>query len=1065
MRNRVLRLLACREKFGALLFALVLTAVSSFAQMETATLSGTVMDQSGAVISDAQVEVTNSETNSTISTTTNTAGVYIVSALKPGRYRMFVRKQGFKQISVTDIVLNVQDVISRNFHLQLGAVSETISVTADSANVNVQDATVSTVVDRQFAEDLPMNGRSFQTLVQLTPGVVLTTSNQNDNGQFSVNGQRASANYWTVDGVGANFGVGVNQSGTPGNGLSGAVGSFSVQGGTNSLVSVDAMQEFRVQTSTYAPEFGRVPGAQISIVTRSGTNQVHGSAFDYLRNDKLDANDWFADRAGLPKPQERQNDFGGTLGGPIVKRHTFFFFSYEGLRLRLPQVAMTTVPDMQSRIGAKPTLQSYLNAYPLPNGVDLGSGVAAFDASFSNKSKLDAYSLRVDQVVNKTLNLFGRYNYSQSSFLQRGGGFGNALSTVNPLSIATQTFTFGSTWTIVPRAIDEFRLNFSRANAHSYYYLDSFGGAVPLALTPLQPPFTLHNGNFFFDIFSLEQGPLFTGEFERNVQRQINIVDSVSLEKGEHSLKFGVDYRRLSPVNGQAGYAQVANFLDVGSAENGNLFDSVVASQLSPTFLFRNLGIYAQDTWRALPKLTLTYGVRWDVDFVPQSLNGPTYSAITGLNLNNLSTLALARPGTDPYNTNWGAFAPRLGVAYQISQSQKWQSVLRGGLGVFYDLASSEAGNNILTGFYPFGSLTQNFGGTFPLSAGMLGAPPVTPPSTSNPGGLFAFDPHLKMPYTLEWNVALEQVVGAGQTVSASYVGAAGRRLLQTPFISSPNATFTFAQVVTNLSSSDYDALQLQFQKRVAHGMEVLASYSWSHSIDTGSAGSTAVFSNVVLPSDVRASRGPSDFDIRNACSLGFTYTVPTLKITPIATKMLGGWSLQSVVQARSAPPVDVSDIKFFQFNSGVAADIRPDVVAGQPFYLYGRQYPGGKALNESAFADPPIDPNTGNPLRQGTLSRNGLRGFGATQWDLAVHRDFPLRESLKLQFRAELFNVLNHPNFGPPRSLFGLGGFGLSNKMLGQSLNNSNQGGGGFSPLYQIGGPRSIQFALKLSF
>jgi len=176
--------------------------------------------------------------------------------------------------------------------------------------VNTQDAAVSTVVDRQFAENLPLNGRSFQTLIQLTPGVVITPSNYEDSGQFSVNGQRAVSNYWMVDGVSANIGVGVTVVGTPGNGLGGTVGSFSAQGGTNSLVSVDALQEFRIQTSTYAPEFGRTPGAQISIVTRSGTNRFHGTLFDYLRNDVMDANDWFANSKGLKKPEERQNDFG-----------------------------------------------------------------------------------------------------------------------------------------------------------------------------------------------------------------------------------------------------------------------------------------------------------------------------------------------------------------------------------------------------------------------------------------------------------------------------------------------------------------------------------------------------------------------------------------------------------------------------------------------------------------------------------------------------------------------------------------------------------------------------------
>jgi hypothetical protein len=195
------------------------------------------------------------------------------------------------------------------------------------------------------------------------------------------------------------------------------------------------------------------------------------------------------------------------------------------------------------------------------------------------------------------------------------------------------------------------------------------------------------------------------------------------------------------------------------------------------------------------------------------------------------------------------------------------------------------------------------------------------------------------------------------------------------------------------------------------------------------------------------------------------TYDVPNPKINAFANVVLGGWSVQNILQARSAPPVDISDATFFAFSGGFYTNIRPDVVPKQPFYLYGSQYPGGKAFNPAAFADPPIDPNTGNPLRQGNLSRNVLRGFGATQWDFAIHREFPIRESLKLQFRAEMFNILNHPNFGPPSGQFGRGGFGVSAQMLGQSLAGSNAGGGAFDPLYQIGGPRSIQLALKLTF
>jgi len=264
----------------------------------------------------------------------------------------------------------------------------------------------------------------------------------------------------------------------------------------------------------------------------------------------------------------------------------------------------------------------------------------------------------------------------------------------------------------------------------------------------------------------------------------------------------------------------------------------------------------------------------------------------------------------------------------------------------------------------------------------------------------------------------------------------------------------------------------------LSRGLQALASYTWSHSIDDGSTGSAGnVSSNAGNPGGGNENRGNSDFDIRHGLTAGLTYDIPFPHRGPFTDSILRGWSVQSFILARTAPPVDLTDANFFQqFDSGVNRNIRPDLVPGQPLYLYGSQCvvvfgapcPGAKGFNPAAFTDPPTDPNTGNPTRQGNLGRNVLRGFGATQWDFALHREFPIRESLKLQFRAEMFNILNHPNFGPPSGCFGLlcnSTFGLSNQTLAQSLSGGNLGGGAFSSLYQIGGPRSVQLALKLTF
>jgi hypothetical protein len=1061
-------------------FGLLLSLVVNFtwAQSETATVSGQVVDPSGLNIPGAQVKLVDIDRDTSTSVATSTTGLYTFLSIKPGRYRLEVTAAGFKAVNVTGLTVNVQDHLEQNFKLVVGSISESMTVTADTYSVNSTDATVSTVVDRNFAENLPMNGRSFQTLIQLTPGVVLTASNSFDSGQFSVNGQRATSNYWMLDGVSANIGVSAGQN--PGNGLGGTLGSFSVLGGTNSLVSVDALQEFRIQTSTYAPEFGRTPGGQISIVTRSGTNTFHGTAFDYLRNDLFDASDWFngyINNPPLPKARERQNDFGGTLSGPVFKDQTFFFLSYEGLRLRLPETSLTTVPDLYARQAAAPALRPYLNAFPFnPNQPDEGNGIAQFNASYSDPATLDAYSLRVDHRLGSKVTLFGRYNYSPSEIVQRGD-YPNTLNTNATAHITTETATIGTTASVCATIVNDFRMNYSRTKASSGIDMDSFGGAVPLASVPLPDTYTTQDGNFAFTILSLLNSNLAVGKVGDNTQHQVNIVDNLSAQIGSHSLKIGLDLRRLSPVFDPASYDQGVFFLDVPSAETGSQFASRVISARSATLLFRNLGAFAQDTWRVAPRVILTYGLRWDVDFVPESLDGPNFNAVTDFNLNNLSQLALAPAGIPPYKTTFGNVAPRIGVAYQLFRSQDWQTVLRGGFGVFYDLASSEAGN-ATTIAYPFGAANTTccFVGSFPLNVAASAPPSITVSSLSS-STLYAFDPHLQLPYSLQWNVAIEQALGAQQTITASYVGSAGRRLIQSALVLSPNSNLGSAYLVTNGADSDYNALQIQLQRRLSHGLQALASYTWSHSIDTASAGSEFGNSaNALVPSvDPNENRGPSDFDTRDAISAGVTYDVPAPKINTLANALFHGWSLQNVLQAHSASPVDVSDLNFTQLN-GAQADVRPDLVPGQSLYLYGAECldappmgfgqacPGGKGFNPNAFTDPPSDSN-GNPLRQGSLGRNALRGFPTAQWDLAVHRDFPLHESTKLQFRAEMFNVLNHPNFGPPSGSFGAGGFGLSSQMLGQSLNNGNLGGGGFSPLYQVGGPRSMQFALKLMF
>jgi Carboxypeptidase regulatory-like domain/TonB dependent receptor len=1036
------------------------------AQSPYAKVGGQITDPQGNVVPDVVIVLTNVNTGVSYTAQTNGSGIYSAPNLPPGLYRANLSKDGFKSIVKGDFELHVQDEASINFQLQVGSVSETVTVEEGGLVIDTTDAAVGTVVDRNFVENLPMSGRTFQTLVYLTPGVAQNmgsgSASNHATGQFSVNGQRATSNYWTVDGVSAN--IGITPWLTPGNGTAGGLGAFNVVGGTNSLVSVDALQEFRIQTSTYSPEFGRTTGGQISIVTRSGTNLFHGSLFNYFRNTVLDATDWFANANNLSKAAEQQNDFGGVLGGPLVKDKTFFLFSYEGLRLRQPQTILTGVPDLAARNSAIPAIQPFIDAFPVPNAgaADIGPGIAPFNASYSNPASVNAYSVRIDHVLTRNLKIFGRYNYSPSNLIQRGGA-GTSANTVFTVESTTQTATLGATWAKSSQSVNEIHFNYSISGGQTAGHMDSFGGGTVAPGASLFPSsFTFKDAVFDLSIDGIRE--YYQGANAHNQQHQYNIVDTLSMQKGAHTLKFGVDYRRLSPLHSQVQYGLLPNFHTVADLEAGISTETDVLAAVSATLLFRNLGLFAQDTWRVNPRLTVTYGLRWDVDFTPTSENGPSIPAVTGFSRTDLSNLALAALGASIYDTRYGAFAPRVGLAYQVSQNVNWGSVLRTGFGVFYDLASTEVGNHTIDN-YPFQGFVSNFGVPFPTPSSIAAPIPIIPPDASQ-GELVGFDPHLNVPYSLQWSAAFEQALGKAQSLTVSYLGSSGRRLLSTESVNSPNANYLTAVLVANAGYSNYNALQTQFQRRLSNHLQALVSHTWSHSIDTGSYGEYVNGSFT----DQKTNRGDSDFDIRNTFSAALTYEVPGLGKDAFTRSLTDGWSVDNILQVHSAPPVDVLDGKFTSLlRQPNSIQVRPDVVAGQPLYLHGPQYPGGKALNHDAFTDPPVDAVTGNPIRQGNLGRNSLRGFGLTEWEFAVHRDFSIRESIKLQFRAEMFNILNHPNFAPYNNKFNGGDpfFGQSTQLLGQSLAGSSGaiGNGGLNSLYQLGGPRSIQLALKLIF
>lgn len=1064
---------------------ILLTVFSAFvasgsAQSTTATLSGTVTDEKGAVVAGATITITNPATNFQKNTTTDASGKFFLTQLQPSTFSLKVENTGFSPAEIKNIELNVGDQRTLNIELKVGNVGGTVQVT-DEPTLLDESASVGTTVNRQFVQNLPLNGRSFQSLFELTPGVVLTPSGEGGQGQFSVNGQRTNSNYITVDGVSANVSASVGNN--LGQNATGSVPGFAATGGTNNLVSVDALQEFKIQTSTYAPEFGRTPGAQVSIVTRGGTNTFNGSLFEYFRNEKLDANDWFANRSGFNRAPLRQNNFGGVLGGRIFKDKTFFFFSYEGLRLQQPQQKLFFVPSDTLRNTASAALKPIINAFPRANGTldtfnGLPTGYARYNAVYSDKSQLDAYSIRIDQTFTDKFTMFGRYNYAPSSSVNRLAN----PTTPGTTTADTQTITVGSSQIFSSSFVNDIRFNYTKYKSRLNLELDTLGGGVPFSLSSVtgvanakRPIF----GVFLFDFnpndFSQRHPDIpgiFIGELSNSKTEQYNLVDNLSYQAGSHALKFGFDYRQIHPTFLQYDYFNTLTIFTAASLTSDlfgigpNPIIGGVVNQIQTRAdsgernpIYNNYSFYGQDTWKATQYLTLTYGVRYEINPAPKERDGKNPTIVT--NLATPANIALAPSGTPLYKTTYNDIAPRFGASWQATHKDGWETVVRGGVGVFYDLGGGSAAGAAFSNTFPYVSskTLQSFfpGFPYPLSVSDAAALPITStlPATTS---VYAFEDGIKLPRTYQFNLAIENSLGRNQTISVSYVGAKGKKLLRQDFLNAPNANFPNGVVVTrNSADSSYDSMQLQFTRRLTNGFQALFSYTLAQSSDTASNDVQSTASLTLVP--VSNDRGPSDFDIRHNLTGAISYNLPTpFKDNNVAKAIFGGWSTDGIFRYRSAPPVNVT-VRFLNFSqNGSASSTRPNVVAGQPLYLFGSQYAGGKILNPAAF----VSPGGGN---RGNLGRNALRGFSATQIDWTLRRDFKIRENMGIQLRGEVFNVFNHPNFGSFDSLVGSPTFGLSTQMLGRSLSNAANGGSGLNSAFQIGGPRSIQLSARFYF
>lgn len=1043
---------------SVVILILCLAAVGT-TQSTSAMISGLVIDPFGKIINDAEIDIQNDQTGILYRTRTDQAGIYAISILPPGEYRVQVSKSGFKTLIKPGVVLNVQSALALNFTLPVGATSESVTVEGGASELNTSDGSVSTVIERDFVENMPLNGRSFQDLLTLAPGVTQVPSYGGTGeasigyaGDIVVNGERSEGNNFTVDGVSANIGTQAGSFGA-GAGVAGDLPALTSLGTTQGLASVDSLEQFRTTTSTYSAEYGRSPGGQFSFITRSGSNSLHGSLYDYFRNDVLDASNWFNGYLDLSKAKERQNDFGGTLGGPVViprlytgVNRSFFFLSYEGLRLTSPQApGQVEVPDATLREQTPEALQPLLNAFPVANRGSDGKndGFDYFAEAVSNPAHLDATSARIDHRVGQKLSVFARYADTRS------GQTAYTEAVENSTETSSRSVTAGVSYLVKANQSNELRFNYTESTARISDESTDFGGATPLDLSSLPGPngasFPKKNSGFdavftFADFTSLRLGELPTN------QRQWNITDTHAWTLGPHSLKAGMDWRRLGTV-----LASENPFEEVAFTRAAQVPVNSPAAGIAQAFggpnddpIYINFSCFLQDEWKASERLTLSAGIRWDVNPAPGNASGPVPYTVN--QVTDLSTVQLAPQGTRLWKTDWQGLAPRVGLAYQLHPSRTRNTVLRAGFGIFYD-TGNETGSSGYQGI-GYGSSERIANASFPLTSSELTlAPPSVLPPYNNT--VFGFDPNLKLPYSFEYSAAMEQAFTKRDTVTLSYVGSGARRLLTT-FLTYPGqignpdfAPGTDLSLTQGRASSSYNAFQARYQGSIIPGLQALVSYTWSHAIDDAS-------SNFGIYYLYRAS---SDFDLRHNVQAAVTYFTPRIARNALLKTVAGNWGMDLRVQVRSGSPVDIIGNQTLDPATGIYLQYQPSLVSGQPLYLRGSSYPGGRAINFNAFQIP-------SDGLEGNLPRNFARGFDAAQLDMAAHREVPLRDTLHLEFRAEAFNVFNHPDFGAIYNnlTFGPGLFGYAYATLNNSL-------GSLDSLYQVGGPRSLQLTLKLGF
>ncbi|HEX4810257.1 MAG TPA: TonB-dependent receptor [Bryobacteraceae bacterium] len=1005
---------------GAIAVYLLLLGLPLSAQFDTGTISGSVTDPSGAVVPNAKVTVLNQGTSQKIDLQSTASGAFVASALPFGKYLVSASAPGFAAVTSETISLAVGAAVHVDLRLTVSSTTANVVVTGTVSSVNTDNTTVGTTLNSNQVMNLPVNGRDVMDFLEVTPGAVATAGT---GFQGSVNGMESSFTGLNtlLDGADATR---IDTNGT-----------YNTEGSQEARItraSVDSIQEIDVLSTGYQAEYGRSIGTVVNLVTKSGTNEFHGVLYDYLRNEDLNARNFFETS---PQPF-KLNQFGGNLGGPIIKDKLFFFANYEGDRQHIttfdpifetPSAALRAqfVPAMQPILQALPALPANATAVP-----GTGGDLDFLSVTFPNILREDTGSIKFDYLIGSNDRLAVRYNINDS---ETDITYGANAGQVEILPLRTQYGRIDETHSFSPTLLNEFGLAVDR-----FHSLTSSATTLPIFQ------------GFFINLGSLPGPQLYN---QLNVNTSYELLESLTKTAGHHTWKFGADIRTVRS-NTTLRNNQVFDFASFSDLANDRPFILQTLGFPMIGLNNSNLDFYAQDDWRVRPGLTINFGLRYEYNTVITESHGRLQNF-------DLVSQSFIPSSEGAYKPDYNNFAPRLGFSWD--PFGKGKTVIHGFGGIFYLPMLVGSLNSLSSNIPAFAGETIN------VFQAPLAYPEPNPPFIPGTQNIQAFDRNSRDTYSAQWLFGVQQEIAKQTVLEVNYVGsktnhqpagAAFAGLEVNPLNpltgTRPYPNFGDERELGAFLQSKYDAMQTQLRHRTGK-VDFDVNYTWSHEIDN----TLNVFGTFEDPYNYNLDRASGDIDVRNNFSADMVYTLPELRgSNGFIHSLFGGWQASSIFQARSGLPVNI------QLESGFfAPPFRPNYVSGQPIYVSNPHYPDS-SFNAAAYS---VEPDYNQTLTVGNVGRNTARGPAFYQWDLSAMKSFPIGERVRLQFRADLFNLLNHPNFANPNN-------GLCNSI---TLPNTSTGtpavcvadptfgesASTIGTLVGTGTSRQVQLALKLMF